>query len=321
MEDKYFAEFDEHKNDGLLDIHQANDCHHYQSKFTEDLQIAHLLIEGNTDAWNKFYKELETKYPAFVEEKYPGLFSDVMIEEILDILKQRLETKQFAVLKSYKGGCTLSSWITKQLDWSIKTWLRKHEKELQLSAGDSDTSDEEHLNQAQYIYPLEPESDTLPKVLYILKDEERWAFLLRYYDYFGFPVEAIQGLAKKRGMTIKDLTVEIVRAFHGESGALPQKRIKKTKMLETLERLFFDVLLLQRKEQTLSADPVFPGLRASIVAKRQKKLTSVQTKLQRKEMQRIEELDKLKGFVITTPYDVVSRLMGVESEVTVRGLV
>ncbi len=65
-------------------------------------------------------------------------------------------------------------------------------------------------------YPVEPESETLPQVLYILKDEERWAFLLRYYDYFGFPVEAIQGLARKRGMTIKDLTVEIVHAFHGE---------------------------------------------------------------------------------------------------------
>ncbi len=97
--------------------------------------------------------------------------------------------------------------------------------------------------------------------------------------------------------------------------------MKKSKMLERLERLFFDVLLLQRKEQVLSTDPAFPASDVSIAIKGQKKLTSVRTKLQRKELQRIEELDKLKGFVITTPYDVVSRLMGAENEVTVRGLV
>ena len=323
MEEKYFTEFQSTADDRSLHGNSTkNERFSRLPRYAQDLQVARLLARGDREKWDKLNHELETKYPAYIETKYPDLFTDIMKEEIIDILKERLEDKgQFKTLRRYKGDCALSSWITRQLDWSIKTWLRKHEKELQLSAGDSDTPDEEHLTQAQYIYPVEPESETLPQVLFVLKDEERWAFLLRYYDYFGFPVEAIQGLARKRGMTIKDLTVEIVHAFHGEKGTLPQKRMKKSKMLERLERLFFDVLLLQRKEQVFSTDPGFPASDASIVIKGQKKLTSVRTKLQRKELQRIEELDKLKGFVITSPYDVVSRLMGAENEVTVRGLV
>lgn len=166
-----------------------------QTRYPDDYQFVQLLLSGHTDAWDRFYKEVRKKIALHINNKYPSIFNEVMIDEICDGVQNRLTKSNYKVLREYRGDCSFSAFVTKATDWEVKDWLRKYSDKLFTESIDSDpTLGSDICISTEF---LEYEED-IPEEIHSLSDDLRWAFLFRYYDYFGFPLKEIRKLAKKK---------------------------------------------------------------------------------------------------------------------------
>ncbi len=67
--------------------------------FSDDYRYARLLISGDSEAWDRFYRELRKKLEAYIGRRYPGIFSSVAVEEICDGVNKRLTNNDYRALE------------------------------------------------------------------------------------------------------------------------------------------------------------------------------------------------------------------------------
>ena len=295
-------------------------------RYEIDFQYTQELILGNTDAWNKLYKEFRKKLEIYIKRKYPNVFTDIAVEEICDGVMKRLIENDYKALRSYRGECTFSTYITKAADWEIKDWLRKHSNELftehidTLNAHDPVCEDKDSAINSPRIHESEEE---IPETVKSLSDDLRWAFLLRYYDYFGFPLEEIRLLAKENRVLIGSITEKIVKFLEPEGqDILKAQREKQMTFQLRLQKLCFDVQKLNQKEQELLAEIEETTLHyGQHDEEKSEELESVRSRRNKLEEKRKTLLKNKIKLPITTPYEIIAEILGENNVSTIRSRV
>ena len=295
-------------------------------RYEIDFQYAQELISGNTDAWNRLYKEFRKKLEIYIKRKYPDVFTDIAVEEICDGVMKRFIENDYKALRNYRGDCTFSTYITKAADWETKDWLRKHSEELftghidTLNDHDSVCEDKE----SSINYPRMQESkEEIPEAVKSLNDDLRWAFLLRYYDYFSFPLEEIRLLAKKNGVLIGSITEKIVKFLEPEEqDILKAQREKQRAFQLRLQKLCSEVQKVTQKERELSAEIEETTLHYGQYDKeKSEELTAVRKRRTKLEEKRTALLKNKIKLPITTPYEIIAEILGENNVSTIRSRV
>ena len=206
----------------------------------EDHEFAQLLLSGESGAWDRLYNEFRKKLDIYINRKYPEVFSTIVIEEIFDGVCNRLIDNDYKALREYRGECSFSAYVTKATDWEIKDWLRKHSEELMNETIDTIGQDDKTPKDVAATHSLDAisEREEIPETVETLNDDLRFAFLLRYYDYFGFPLDQIRLLAKKTNVTIGSITERLIRFLDpvGED-VLRSQREKQLSFQERLQKV------------------------------------------------------------------------------------
>lgn len=289
--------------------------------FRDDYQYAQLLISGDSGAWDRFYRELRKKLAAYIDRRYPGVFSSVAVEEVCDGVNKRLTNNECRALREYRGECSFSSYITRAADWEVKDWLRRHAEELFHESLDDTNSDKKEFISCEPADDpsSQEENEMVPDIIRSLPDDLRWAFLLRYYDYFGFPADEIRSLARKKGVSIGSITEKIVRLLEPEGeNILASQKEKQRTFNERLWKLCHGIHTLNMQEQRTLAneehaagvDQQGANLSAKLDVIRNKRLT-----LQGKRDALMKNTARM---VITTPYEVVAEILGENNVSTIR---
>lgn len=290
-------------------------------RYPDDFQFVQLLLSGDTDAWNRFYKEFRTKLDIYINQRYPSIFGDIETEEICDGVMKRLTENDYKTLNSYRGECTFSTYLTKTTDWEIKDWLRKHSEELfREPIEDAIESKSNEFDNA----PLTLEKEgNLPEPIKSLSDDLRWAFLLRYYDYFGFPLEEIRLLASKKGVPIGSITKKIIKFLEPEGEDLLSVQREKQKAFQLrLQKLCVEIRNLTKREQKLLDEVEKNSLYYEPRDKEQsKKLDIIKERHIKLEKRKKALLNKSTGFVITTSYKFIAEILGEDNISTIRSRV
>ena len=282
--------------------------------YSDDFQFAQMLLSGDADAWDRFYKEFHKKLELYIKRKYPDVFSEIAIEEICDGVKRRLIDNEYKALKDYRGECDFSTYVTKATDWETKDWLRKHSDELFNEPIDP----EKEYKNRESEYSFSPdEKEEIPKSIKPLSDDLRWAFLLRHYDYFGFPFDEMRLLAKKNSITIGSITKKIIKFLEPEGEDILRVQRQKQRVFQLrLQKLCFEINKLTVKEQQLLADEEYTqGIRNT------EKLDIVKNRRSRLEAKREALLKNKTRLIITTPYEVIAEILGEENVSTIRSRV
>jgi DNA-directed RNA polymerase specialized sigma24 family protein len=291
-------------------------------KYPIDYQFAQLLASGNTNAWDRFYREIRKKISIFLNKKYPGVFNEVIIEEICDGVQNRLSKSNYKVLREYRGDCSFSLFITRATDWEVKDWLRKHSEELLAEPVDT-TSTYKVAEPYSYLSSLQEHEEVIPVEIKALSDDLRWAFLLRYYDYFGFPLEEVRKLAKKKRVHIGSITQKLVKLLEPEGeDILSVQREKQKKFELRLQKLCIEIQKLHKIEQKLLTSIEEHDLYN--LPKDQeafKKIDVVRQRLLKIEGKRKALLQNKLCVPITTPYEVIAEILGEENVSTIRSRV
>lgn len=291
-------------------------------RYPEEQKLAERLAASAGAEWAKFEEELTRKTFSYIEDKYPNIFGDTHKEEVCHGVIERLKANNSRALTTFRGECTLSAYIANQVVWAVRDWLRKNSDrlfevqfEMPDGAGSSLLMNPAELD-AETEFDTRLDKQGIPEVISSLRDEWRWAFLLRYYYFFGFPRQEICLLASKRGVPIKNITELLTRYFEMEESDILSRQVqKKEKVLESLGRLHQKMSRLYSEERLLSTKPFdqdntkLEDLRSKIDQERRK----LQEKRKRV---RENEMD-----VITTPYSAIADILGEENENTVRSYV
>lgn len=307
-------------------------------RFLEDLYYVNLLVSGENRAWDLFYKEYRRKLEGYIETRYPNVFGVSDIEDICDGVQNRLRKNDCRALREYEGNCTFARYLTQATDWEIKDWFKKNSHRLydepieevlnreELSTKDQfdnlfDTKDcaedsaieSEHLDDAKN--KLGPISS--------LPDDLRHAFLLRYYDQFGFPPEEIRLLSKKRGIPVREISEVIIRHLElKDEDLLASRRENQQAFEERLQRLFSGISRLRDKERKLLEKLRAAGEsgKKEGCAELEQKLKDIREKLASKEGKR-EQLKEEGNAAVTTPYETIGMILGEDNLSTVRSRV
>ena len=279
--------------------------------YYEDFQFTRMLLSGDADAWDRFYKEFHKKLEIYIKRKYPDVFSGIAIEEICDGVKNRLMDNEHKALRDYRGECTFSTYITKATDWETKDWLRKHSDEL---FNETIDPEKEYKNR-ELEYSFSPDGkEEIPEPIKSLSNDLRWAFLLRHYDYFGFPFDEIRLLAKKNSIPIGSITKKIIKSLEPEGEDILRVQREKQRAFQLrLQKLCFEINKLTLKGQQLLADEEHTqGIGNT------EKLDMVKNRRSRLEAKREALLKNKTRLIITTPYEVIAEILGEENVSTIR---
>jgi DNA-directed RNA polymerase specialized sigma24 family protein len=289
-------------------------------KYDVDYKFAQLLISGDTDSWNRFYKEFREKLEIYIKRKYPNVFSDITIEEICDGVGSRLTVNDYKVLKDYRGDCTFSTYITKATDWEIKDWLRKHSEELFSKPVDTLSSANPasiSKDASEHLFFLQETGNSIPQPVESLNEDLRWAFLLRYYDYFGFPLEEIRLLAKKQGVLIRDLTKKIIDYLEPGGKDILRTQIEKQSTFQLrLQKLCYEIQRLDKKEKELLTETD-----GEVSKVDQNRLNDIKNRRIKLEDRRKNFLNNSAKTPVTTPYEIIAEILGEENVSTIRSRV
>lgn len=276
-----------------------------------DLEFVKSLIEGGDKAWKKFYNVHRSNLRRYLDTRYLNILDEVDIEAICDAVQDRLTKNNFKALKEYRGECSLKAYLFKAAEWAAKDWFKANSHELS----------NEPLDEALIVYP-EPvvdESFQVPAVINRLPDDLRQAFLLRHYDYFGFPPVEVRLLAEKTERPIYEITADIAKHFDPQVNGLLNKRKEQHRAFEArLQRLFVSLSQLKFSEARLSNQ--YKVLSEKKRDQIELKLDKIQKKITAKEKQR-EIILKNIGIPLTTPYEVIARILGESNVSTIRSRV
>jgi DNA-directed RNA polymerase specialized sigma24 family protein len=288
-----------------------------QVSHQKDYEYVNQLLSGEADAWRTFYKELRQKLITYIKKKYPNTFSLVAIEEILDGVGRRLIENNFKTLREYRGECAFSTYLTRATEWELKDWLRKHSDELfnepidNVPDGDITYTDEDMAQGSAFF----TEQEIIPEPVRTLSDDLRLPFLLRYYDYFGFPLDEIRLLAKKRAIPIGILTEKIVTYFDpAKEDVLQQKREKQILFQKRLQKLTYKIHKLNIKDHQLSRSR--NNAREII-----NELNDIRGNRAELESKKKILLKGKSGYILTTSYEIIADILGEENISTIRSRV
>ena len=296
-----------------------------QPKYMQDRRFVDLLLAGNKDAWNLFYGELYTKMEFYIRRKYPDTFTDIAVEEIRDGTTKRLMENDYRALRAYRGDCAFTTYITRATDWEIQDWLRKQADRL--VAGPTISLDEEGVEQPSTdgldASPPGDEELGTPAALRSLSNDLRWAFLLRYYDYFGFPLDEIRLLARAKNLPIFSITSKLIKYLDSRvEDVLVQQREKQRAFRDALQKTCYEIYKLNLKEQKMlyMEEELFHSSPSRTVTDKDKiaLLRIDRDKLERK---RKRLLTKQQKVGVTTPYDIIAEILGEDSVSTIRSRV
>lgn len=290
----------------------------FHTRYPDDHQFAQSLLSGDSKSWDRFYNEFRKKLESYINRKYPNVFNPLAVEEICDGVGKRLMGNDFKAIRNYRGECTFSSYITKATDWEIKDWLRKHSEELLNEPIDTINDHISFKSKETYHNILSTEErEEIPEPIKSLSDDLRWAFLLRYYDYFGFPLDEIRLFAKKRGVSIGAITSKIIKFLEPEGeDVLHPQREKQTALQMRIQKLCFEIHKLDIKEHQLLAEDEYSQ---SFTGEGQTKtLKTVKDKRLRLERKREDLLKNKSKFIITTPYEVIAEILDEDNVSTIR---
>jgi hypothetical protein len=288
-----------------------------QISFRQDYEYANRLLSGETGAWNKFYIEIRESLAAYINNKYSKIFTSTAVEEILDGVGKRFTENDFKTIREYRGQCTFWTYLTKATEWEIKDWLRKHSEELlnepidNIPEKDIPQTDQE----TEQGFPFPTDQESIPETVRILNDDLRFPFLLRFYDYFGFPLDEIRLLAKKRGISIGILTEKIVTYFNpAKKDVLQQKREKQLSFQKRLQNLTYKIHKLNIKDHQLSGSR---NNTSEIIDE----LNDIRGKHAELERKKETLLRGKSGYILTTPYEIIADILGEENISTIRSRV
>ncbi|MCL4479791.1 MAG: hypothetical protein M1381_11990 [Deltaproteobacteria bacterium] len=287
-------------------------------RYPDDYEFVQLLITGDTKAWDKFYREIRKKMSAYLNNKYPSVFSDVAAEEICDCVQNRLMKNENKALKEYRGNCMFNHFITQATDWEIKDWLRRHSKDLigqyTDNISETDLSMDDIGSPQQHSAHAYNNKDVVPDILQSLDEELRWTFLLRYYDYFGFPLKEIRLMAKKKGVSVGSITKKIINFLEPEGDDLLRKQREKQAVLkQKLSKIYFKLYELNTEEDKLA--------KKQQDKEKSTKLDDVKSKRLKLQKRQEELLGNKAQFIITTPYEVIAEILTEENISTIRSRV
>ncbi|MBM4137590.1 MAG: hypothetical protein FJ241_12285 [Nitrospira sp.] len=293
------------------------------TKYPDDYQYVQLLLSGNADAWKRFYKESRKKIANYINQKYSDIFSDVIVEEICDGVQNRLMKNDYKVLCEYRGDCSFSTFVTRATDWEVKDWLRKHSNELLKEPVDTLSSHEltyKDIEPDDYLSISAEYIEVIPDEIKSLSDDLRWAFLLRYYDYFGFPLNEIRLLAKKKNVPIGSITKKIVRFLEPEGeDILRAQRDKQEAFMMRLQKLCLEVQKLRTSEQKLTtAIEEYSLYYQQKDQEKLKKLDVIRKRLLKIEEKRNTLLQNNLCVPITTPYEIIAKILDEDNISTIR---
>lgn len=294
------------------------------TRYPDDYKFAQLLLSGDTDSWNKFYREFRKKLKIYITQKYPDVFSDIAVEEICDGVGKRLMANDYKAIRDYRGECTFSTYITKTTDWEIKDWLRRHSDELFSEPIDSIGDDRMGLESKESVDSVSlSDEEEIPDSIKSLTDDLRWAFLLRYYDYFGFPLAEIRLLAKKKGIPIGSITEKIINFLEPEGqDILRVQREKQAAFQLRIQRLCVEIQNVAKREQELLAKFEETGLYCERKDEdKSKKLNVVSERRIKLEEKRNALLKNRAKLTIITPYKVIADILGESNVSTIRSRV
>ncbi len=307
-------------------------------RFRHDYRFAQLLVSGDENAWTAFYREYRGKLSKYIQSRYPQKFTDTDIEEICDGVQRRLLANNYRALREYKGECSFGRYLTEATEWELIDWMRANKGRLVTHSLDDlivkgevkcDTN-EDRLDEICDIdgsgRDEGSDTDAVPPVIYdVLSDEVRWAFLLRYYDYFGFPPSEIRLLAKKRGILIKTLTERIATLLEcSDRTLLESRRNNQQKLEERLQMLFVDLTRIRHGQEKLSDElQINPSRSSEDLQEKKEDLTKITATLESLERRRTLLLKQLKEnrFIVKTPYEIVAEILGEKNLSTVRSRV
>ncbi len=295
------------------------------TRYPDDYKFAQLLLSGDAGAWDRLYKEFRKKLKIYINQKYPDVFSDIAVEEICDGVGKRLMANDYKAIRDYRGECTFLTYITKATDWEIKDWLRKHSDELFSEPIDSVNNNATYLKskESEYNFSSPDEKDEIPESIKSLTDDLRWAFLLRYYDYFGFPLEEIRLLAKKKRVSIGSITEKIINFLEPEGQDILRVQIEKQATFQLrIQRLCVEIQNVAKREQELLAE--FEEIGSYCERKdedKSKKLDAVRERRIKLEEKRNALLKNRANLVITTPYEIIADILGESNVSTIRSRV
>lgn len=280
--------------------------------FPQDHHYAQRLIAQDEQAWEYFSNEFRKKIKDYIEKKYLNILGDIAIEEIYDGVVKRLMMNDHRAIRKYRGECAFSTYITQATDWEIKDWLRKNATRL---LTDPLEPSNETLSSSAHVYSDEHHLE-LPEAIKGLSDELRWAFLLRYYDDFDFPIDEIRLLAKKQGVSIWVITERIVKYLEPQGGdILAEQRNKRRAFYRQLQKIWSHIQESYIKEHRLmdahaADDPAQP-----------EKLHEIRAGRSALESKRDKVLKKKGKISITTPYEIIAIILGEENVSTIRSRV
>ena len=302
-----------------------------ERRFPDDYAFAQKLIDGDENAWREHSRRWNAKSAAYIERRYPGVFNDADKKDILQNMGLRLLENDKKCLRVYEGMQSLSRRIEQQLEWAILDELRKraidflaedeYDDEENNEADGSGLPDSVTGEGAGEIDPgagnIEPE---IPACLMELPDEQRWVYLLRYYEDFGFPEREVALLAQKRNMSADELS-KLINGLLEPTGEdiLASKREDLNDANERIERYRTKLYLLSLEEQKLEEDitgEIMGGVDARSVKDRLREIGDDEAKMR----QRVERAIAERGEpVIETPYEVIRQIIGEDNLNTLRG--
>ena len=159
-----------------------------------------------------------------------------------------------------------------------------------------------------------PEQEDIPEAVKALNDDLRLAFLMRYYDYFGFPSNEIRLIAKKKGISIGSITEKIVKHLDpGGQDILRPQREKQMAFQQRLQKLCYNIHKLTIKEHRLpNSDD--DDCRCDDLAE----IRDRRSHLEKKRDDLLKDKSKL---VLTTPYEVIAEILGEDNVSTIRSRV
>lgn len=286
-----------------------------ETAYKADHEYAQLLLSGEPSAWDRFYKEFRRKLAAYINRKYPDVFSEIAMEEIFDGLGKRLIENDYKALRNYRGECSFSAYITNATEWEIKDWLRKHSEELLHDPIDTISNDDKALKVSEPSHtPSFSDIEDLPDPIKALNYDLRFAFLLRYYDYFGFPLNEVRLLAKKKGISIVSITEKIVKHLDpGNEDILRTQREKQMAFQQRLEKICYEIHKLNLKDHKITDALDYDSQIA--------KLQEIRNRRSELEIKKDNLLKKKHRFVITTPYEVIAEILSEDNVSTIRSRV
>lgn len=314
-----------HDSPAPEDANNGQDTLH--PRYPDDYAFAQELVKGTREAWNNHFRKWKTKSATYIERRYPGIFNGEDKENILQDMEVRLLKNNMKYLREYRGMHRLSTHIQQQLEWAALTELRKKASDVLSSEENRDVEDDsiaEHDDQAESprrkASPgektfLSLENLETPRSILTLPDKQRWVFLLRYYDDFGFPENEISLLAKNRGVS-RDTISRLIDTLLESMGdnVLARKRADIAATNNKIQKYLATLYTLSLQKQKLeTGGPILEKKDAL------QKIKEVEKRIDKVRNRMANAIAQKKKSVVETPFEIIATIVGEENLSTIRG--